>query len=94
MKIKEIIVKLPDNIATYKEHRTVGIDIEIVETIKHLWKNEIQTLGCCSGHGKENPSIVIESGYDNKEIEKIEKIIAEVDNEKWDIFQWRLKKIN
>lgn len=91
---KKIILKLPKDIATYKKCRDIPVDYEIVNTIKYLWKNKIQTLGCCSGHGKENPSIVITDGYNDKEIKEIEKIILKVDKQKWNILQWRIKKVN
>jgi len=91
---KEEIIKLPKNIMPGKEIRTVSIDTEIIKEIKWLWKNKIQTLGCCSGHRKENPSVVIADGYDKTEIKKIVKLLAMIDNKKWDILQWQVKKVN
>lgn len=93
-KKKEIIVKLPDGIAMHRKVRTVSIDVEIVRTIKYLWKNSIQTLGCCSGHRKEKPSLVIAEGYNDKDIKRIEKLISKISNKEWDILQWKIKKVN
>ena len=86
---KQITLNLPKDIDVHKEYRTVSIDIEIVKSMKHLWKHHIQTLGCCSGHNKVNPSIVISDEYSNRNIKRIKKIISTKDIHEWDIFQWR-----
>jgi hypothetical protein len=89
----EIKLKLPDNIDISRETRTVCIDKGITRTLKYLWKNNIQTLSCCSGHKKEFPSIVISQEYSDKDVLKIKKLIKKVDRRKWIIYQWRLTKV-
>jgi hypothetical protein len=87
-------LKLPDIIDTGRINRFVYIDNGIEEVIQYLWSKEIQTRGCCSGHGKENPSIVIAEGYTDEEVEKIKEMIYEKDSIRdWDIYQWKLIKI-
>ena len=85
-----VILKLPDNIATHRQNRSVAIDREIAEVIKHLWENNIQTLGSCCGHNKEKPNIVIETSYSSEDIKKIRNLIFEKDSNAWDILQWKL----
>ncbi len=85
-----IILKLPDNIAVHRQNRSVAIDREIVEVIKHLWANNIQTLGSCCGHKKENPNIVIEALYSSEDVINIRRLIFEKDSKAWDILQWKL----
>ena len=93
--MKQQVLTLPKDIDVDREHRNVSIDIDIVDEILYLWKNKIETLGCCSGHGKTNPSIVIESGYNDKGIKEIESLLKKIDKTKtWDILQWRIKKVN
>jgi len=88
-----VILNLPDNIDTARKSRTVCIDACIVDVIKFLWENNIQTLGCCCGHNKEYPNIVVESGYKENDIKYILNLISKIDDRNWDIFQWRLCKV-
>ena len=78
----EVILNLPDNIAKHRDDRTVCIDREIVDVIKYLWKNNINTFGCCCGHKMMKPSVIIE-----KDTDKVKKIISEVDNREWEILK-------
>jgi hypothetical protein len=89
----EVKLKLPKYLQKYRTTNTVCIDKEIVPVIKFLWKNKIETLGCCSGHNKALPSIVISEHYKKAEIREIRKLIFEVDSRRWDIFQWKLTKV-
>ena len=89
-----VILELPNHLATWKQNRTVCIDACISEVIQFLWNNNIETLSCCCGHSRKNPEIVISDGYDDSEIKEIIELIGEIDNRNWDIFQWRLTKVN
>ena len=91
---KEVVLCLPDNIDASKENRTVSIDECIVSAIEHLWANKIDTRGCCCGHDKGNPSIVIADECCGNEIAKIKELLSEVDKRKWDIFQWKLTLVS
>jgi hypothetical protein len=92
-KNNEVVLALPEDIATHRQNRTVSIDSCIVEAIKHLWKKGYQTLSCCCGHGKDNPSIVIADGYGDVEILAILLELSQIDSRDWDIFQWRLTQV-
>lgn len=89
---KEIVLNCPDFID--KEYRTVSIDLCISKVIKALWKRKIVTLGCCCGHGKEQPSVIIDQSYNRLEIAKIKAIIKRVDSREWKILQWNLIDVN
>jgi len=90
----EIVLDLPDGIATHKQNRTVCIDSCIAEAIKHLWGKGYQTLGCCCGHGKDKPSVIIADGYGDVEILAIQLELPQIDERDWDILQWRLMNVN
>ena len=87
----EIVLDLPDNIDIGKKNRSISCDRCIATIITKLWKAGVQTLGCCCGHGKENPSIVMENGSDYV----ANSILSRKDPDRqWDIFQWQLIKVN
>jgi len=92
-KSDDIILKLPDFIARIKGSSDVSIDREIAVAIKHLWDNDILTLSSCCGHKIKNPSVVIWDGYGQVSIEEINRLIKDVDDRDWDIFQWKLVKV-
>ena len=69
--------------------RPVSVDACMEKVIRHLWKNKVGTEGCCCGHNVEPPSIVITS---NQDMSGLRKLIAEVDDRYFDLFQWRLFK--
>ncbi len=87
------ILHLPENIATEKQNRSISCDVCIADTIKHLWSKNIQTLGCCCGHGKENPSVIIANGNTDVDVLAILLTILQIDERDWDILQWKLNKV-
>jgi len=92
-KNSEVILDLPGNIAIHRQNRTVCVDSCIADTIKHLWNKGCQTLGCCCGHGKNNPSIIIPEKYNNIKILAIFLELSQIDKRIWDILQWQLVKV-
>ena len=74
-------------------HKPVYVDKSISKTIQHLWEHNIYTKGSCSGHGKENPNIVVENDMCPENAEIIKKLIAEIDGRQWDILSWKLTKL-
>ncbi len=84
----EILI-LPDYIE--RTGRTICVDNCIVDIVKFLWKNNIYTESCCCSHNGKfgNPSIVI--GQDEDPL-YVKKLIKEIDDREFDIFQWRLVK--
>lgn len=89
----EIVIDLPDDIDTHRQNRTVCIDACIADAIKHLWAKGYQTLGCCCGHNKANPSVVIADCYGEVEILAIQLELSQIDKRDWDVFQWRLAQV-
>jgi len=91
---EQTVLGLPDDIDICKKVRSACVDNCIVPVIRHLWDCHINTRGCCCGHGKENPSVVIADGYSDDEIQtEIYPAIAEVDDRDWDVLQWRITKV-
>ncbi len=76
-------------------HKTVCVDYCIAKVIQFLWEKGIYTTGSCCGHNKVNPSVIV-SGNKLLSIQVlvIEGIIKALDNRSWDIYEWRLTKIN
>ncbi|KKN38487.1 hypothetical protein LCGC14_0752910 [marine sediment metagenome] len=88
-----VIVELPDWVDPDKQCRGIGIDACIVASIQMLWENHIETRGCCCGHGKEKPSVIIIEGCEVR-VSTILHLLSYEDDREWDIFQWQLVKIN
>ena len=93
-KIPEKILKLPDHLCLDRQNRNVSIDACIAHVIKWLWKSNIETLGCCCGHNRYPwPTLIIDSGYSEIEINHIKELIYIVDNRDWRIKQWKLMEV-
>lgn len=69
----------------------ICVDACISTTIEYLWKNDIHTLGCCCGHNKDSPSLVL--AQDFKDYEKVKRLLVSIDSRKWEILQWNLISI-
>ena len=87
----DVVLNLPDWMASDRQNRTVCIDACIVHVIKELWKHEIPTLGCCCGHNKRNPNVIVDSGVSFADVMDVIKV---VDGREWDVLQWNLIKLN
>ena len=75
------------------EERLVCVDKCIAHVIRHLWKNNVWTLNSCCGHNKLEPSVVFTQNLKDEDAENIRRIIAEVDDRKFDILSWKLCKL-
>jgi len=82
---ENVILELLDNVDTARQNRRVSIDYCISNVIQHLWDRGINTLGCCCGHNKDQPSVIVETSVN---IDKAFGIIKEVDNRKWIVSRW------
>lgn len=87
-------IKLPGGIDAEREDQVIWLDECIIPVMLALWANHKQTRGCCCGHGKENPSIVIAKAYVVADVLAIRDIIKSVDGREWDIYQWQLVKVH
>lgn len=88
------VVALPPNIDVSKENRSVSLDRCIANIIPQLWANSIDTRGCCCGHGKENPSVVIARHYSDEDIKRINNILLDNDSREWSVLQWKLVEVS
>ena len=87
----QVVLPLPDWCDQEKENRSVCIYPCIVDIIKSIWYHTIETLSCCCGHGKRNPSVVIGHNVDQNGIDEVREIVETLDPDReWDILQWRL----
>lgn len=89
----QVTIPLPDNIDPEKQNRSISCDKCIVDVMQHLWSRGIQTLGCCCGHGKENPGVIIANGSTSVDVLAILLTISQVDKRDWDVLQWKLTKV-
>lgn len=71
----------------------VSIDPCIEKVIAHLWENGIATGGCCCGHNRLKPTIVLETDATPAEVYRIRQLIEQVDDRDFDIFAWRLTRV-
>lgn len=86
----EVVLPTPPHIAEIipsGKPNGIGVDACIADAIRMLWSHKVETLGCCCGHGKANPSLVISEPED---AERVKKLLAEHDDRKWEVNQWRL----
>lgn len=72
---------------------TVCVDACIVNVIKHLWRNKVETLGCCCGHNTESPSIVLSQNITKEAADKVRLLITEVDSRHFRLFSWSFMEL-
>ena len=85
------VLQLPDWVDTARQNRTVCVDACIAKVILYLWQHGIETLGCCCGHNKEKPNVVVGSGV--SAADDVYGLIANVDDREWDVLQWQLARV-
>lgn len=70
------------------EASSVCVDACIADQITMLWENGIWTKGCCCGHGKMKPNVVLGISGDPR---KAQVLLSENDsNRDWRVLQWQL----
>lgn len=72
------------------EKESICIDACIADTIQHLWNHGIVTLGCCCGHGRMTPDIVLDQNCSKATADIVRKRITEVDDRDFTLFSWKL----
>ncbi len=66
--------------------KTVCVDSCIVKEIQELWDAGFETLGCCCGHNKEKPSVIVD-----KSIAPDVSIFLGCNSDKpWRVLAWKL----
>ena len=58
-----VILTLPDWCDVERKNRQVAIDACIADDIQYIWELETETLGCCCGHNRDIPSVIISQKY-------------------------------
>lgn len=83
----EVVLPTPPHI----DDRPNGICVDacIADAIQMLWSHGISTGGCCCGHNRANPSVVIR---EREDAARVKKLLAENDGRQWDVLQWQLVK--
>jgi len=87
---------LPDHLCKWKDNRNVSIDRCISNQIEELWKANVETLGCCCGHGQDKLggiSVIVDEKYSDSDIHQIVSIIEKHDGREWNVLQWRNSKL-
>lgn len=89
----EIILPTPDWL---KEERPNGVPVDacMAPVIQLLWDNDVQTLGCCCGHGgavSDFPDIILTQS--EKNFEGIRRLISMIDDRHFNLLQWQLVKV-
>lgn len=83
---KEVALPAP----TWSGKKTICVDVCIADAIQMLWENGMETLGCCCGHGKENPTVIIAEHMDGQ---RAKQLLA-AEGRHWRVMQWRLIDVN
>lgn len=77
-KMQEVMLDAPD----WSSKKHICVDACISEVIKQVWSHGIVTMGCCCGHGKDNPSLIFEA-KDPMDALDISKFIKNIDDRDW-----------
>jgi len=67
------------------------VDACIANAVQALWDAGLVTLGSCCGHGRMNPSLVIENSVDAA---PFVEVLNAVDGREWVLHQWQLVTVH
>lgn len=88
-----VIARIPTRIFVQIErnNQMVTLDRCIAGVIYHLWDVGIPTLGCCCGHGKASPCVIVDEALPlslcDAAYEQINFVFG--DKRVWQVMQWR-----
>ncbi len=86
-KDEEVILTPPKSLGMEKE--TICVDACIAHVIRHLWGKGIPTLGCCCGHNKQQPTILL-TGPDDFSPSYVRSVIGEADARSFRLQAWQV----
>jgi len=89
----QVELPTPDILRDVHDRDTVCIDSYIVTQMQALWNSGIVTLGCCCGHGKELPSVILASGANLADQLRAYRVLSTCDTRQWRIYQWKLVQL-
>ncbi len=75
---------------SWSTKRFIAVDACIADVIYMLWANGIVTGGCCCGHNREAPSVILETGLTAADCQKAKRLLRENDGRAWNVMQWQL----
>ena len=84
--VPEMVLEAP---AYLNRPNGICVDACIADVIKMLWEHEVVTLGCCCGHNRFRPMVVIGEHEDGERV----KALLRLDGRDWDVQQWRLMSV-
>lgn len=68
----------------------IVVDACIAKTVILLWSNRVVTLGCCCGHNRMQPSVVIGDAEDGN---RVTTLLNKYDKRSWSVMQWVAGKL-
>ena len=81
---KSVVLQHPPQLQELRDGDDVSIDLCIAPTIQSLWSLGVVTLGCCCGHGKTAPSVVVQG----MEPADVLALIGATDPRPWQVLTW------
>ncbi len=84
--VPEVVLTPPEGLGI--DRATVCVDACIAAVVAHLWANQVATLSSCCGHGREEPSLVLDAS--ERDFTAVRSLIAEVDDRFFELYQWHL----
>lgn len=84
--VSEVVLR---NVPVGIGKKSVCVDACIANVVRHLWDSDVLTQSSCCGHNLEGPSLVLEDGLSQTDVDEIRGIIAQVDTRTWRLLSWR-----
>ena len=70
-----------------ERERGICVDACIADSIMMLWAHGIVTGGCCCGHNREGPSVILDN---NADAQQAITLLRGNDGRNWKVMQWQL----
>ena len=84
---------IPEGMCTDRINKTISVDRCIADQIKMLWEYGIETTGCCCGHGKDVPNVIVADYLKEEDISRILELLGKNDLRNWKVLQWQLRDV-
>ncbi len=63
----------------------VSVDACIARQVEALWNAGVETLSCCCGHGRRDPSVIVDSPT---AAAKAVRVLSQCDERRWTVYAW------
>jgi hypothetical protein len=77
----------------WSHKQVITVDACIADAIAMLWKHGIVTAGCCCGHNRDAPSVILENYVSEADCQRAANLLRDHDGREWRVLQWRLVNI-